>query len=191
MTTYYPSSFRFVRESPFEQPLNTRPTSLSGHQTHQMGLFTLSARCYRWKNSNHQCSGRVSNPGRLRGSLTLYHVTIKAGLYRKAVQVYQIPITTILSYTVCLRQYKDQIWFSCINIRQVPKEGLKTETGGCGFQHLPRDLANVKALKIHVRSLLLHKIWKRLLHFALFLVLFCFAFSPMSRERYFHGLCSF
>ena len=41
--------------------------------------------------------------------------------------------------------------FSCINIRQVPREVLKTEAGG------PRDLANVNALKTHVRSLLLHK----------------------------------
>ena len=47
--------------------------------------------------------------------------------------------------------------FSCINIRQVPREVLKTEAGGPGFQHLPRDLANVNALKKHVRSLLLHK----------------------------------
>ena len=27
--------------------------------------------------------------------------------------------------------------FSCINIRQVPREVLKTEAGGRGFQHLP------------------------------------------------------
>ena len=47
--------------------------------------------------------------------------------------------------------------FSCINISQVPREVLKTEAGGRGFQHLPRDLANVNALKNHVRSLLLHK----------------------------------
>ena len=40
--------------------------------------------------------------------------------------------------------------FSCINIRQVPREVLKTEAGG-------RDLANVNAMKKHVRSLLLHK----------------------------------
>ena len=66
--------------------------------------------------------------------------------------------------------------FSCINIRHVPREVLKTEAGGRGFQHLPRDLANVNALKNHVRSLLLHKKWKHLLHFALFLALFCFAF---------------
>ena len=71
--------------------------------------------------------------------------------------------------------------FSCINIRQVPWEVLKTEAEGRGFQHLPRDLANVNALKKHIRSLLLHKNWKHLLHFALFLALFCFAFSPMSR----------
>ena len=81
--------------------------------------------------------------------------------------------------------------FSCINIRQVPWEVLKTEAEGRGFQHLPRDLANVNTLKNHVRSQLLHKKWKHLLHFALFLALFCFAFSPMSRERNFHGLWSF
>ena len=66
--------------------------------------------------------------------------------------------------------------FSYINIRQVPREVLKTEAGGRCFQHLPRDLANVNALKNHVRSLLLHKNCKQLLHFALFLALFCFVF---------------
>ena len=72
--------------------------------------------------------------------------------------------------------------FSCINIRKVPWEVLKTEAEGRGFQHLPRDLANVNALKKHVRSLLLHKNGKHLLHFALFLALFCFTFSLMSRN---------
>ena len=72
--------------------------------------------------------------------------------------------------------------FSCINLRQVPWEVLKTEAEGRGFQHFPRDLANVNALKNHVRSLLLHKNRKHLLNFALFLALFSFAFSPMSRE---------
>ena len=43
--------------------------------------------------------------------------------------------------------------FSCTDIRQVPWEVLKTEAEGRGFQHLPRDLANVNALKNHVRSL--------------------------------------
>ena len=47
--------------------------------------------------------------------------------------------------------------FSCINIRQVPWEVLKTEAKGHGFQHLPGDLADVNALKKHVQSLLLHK----------------------------------
>ena len=37
--------------------------------------------------------------------------------------------------------------FSCINIRQIPREVLKTEDGGRGFQHLPRDLVNINALK--------------------------------------------
>ena len=35
--------------------------------------------------------------------------------------------------------------FQCINIRPVPWELLKTAAFGLGFQHLPRDLANVNA----------------------------------------------
>ena len=37
--------------------------------------------------------------------------------------------------------------FQCINIRQVPREVLKTAAFGLGFQHLPRDLANINAWK--------------------------------------------
>ena len=37
--------------------------------------------------------------------------------------------------------------FQCINIRQVPREVLKTAASGLGFQHLPRDLVNVNAWK--------------------------------------------
>ena len=37
--------------------------------------------------------------------------------------------------------------FQCINIRQVPREVLKTAASSRGFQHLPRDLANVNAWK--------------------------------------------
>ena len=48
-------------------------------------------------NTNHQCRGRGSNPGHLRDKPTLYHVALKAGLNRKAVQVYHIPITTTYS----------------------------------------------------------------------------------------------
>ena len=60
--------------------------------------------------------------------------------------------------------------FSCINIRQVPWEVLKTEAEGRGFQHLARDLANANALENHVRSLLLHK---KLKTFATFSVISC------------------
>ena len=75
--------------------------------------------------------------------------------------------------------------FTCINIRLVPWELLKTEAGGRGFQHLPRDLANVNALKNHVQSLLLHTNWNHLLHFALFLALFCFALNTdVSRTQF-------
>ena len=37
--------------------------------------------------------------------------------------------------------------FQCFDIRQVPWEVLKTVAFGLGFQHLPRDLANVNAWK--------------------------------------------
>ena len=37
--------------------------------------------------------------------------------------------------------------FQCINIRQVPREVLKTAASGLGFQNLPGDLANVNAWK--------------------------------------------
>ena len=60
--------------------------------------------------------------------------------------------------------------FQCINIRQVPWEVLKTAAFGLGFQHLPRDLAIVNALKNHVQSLLLHKKMKT---FATFRVISC------------------
>ena len=40
--------------------------------------------------------------------------------------------------------------FSCINVCQVPREMLKTEAEGRGFQQLPRDLANVNALENNV-----------------------------------------
>ena len=36
--------------------------------------------------------------------------------------------------------------------------GVENLAEGRGFQHLPRDLANVNAFKNYVRSLLLHKI---------------------------------
>ena len=37
--------------------------------------------------------------------------------------------------------------FQCFNIRQVPREGLKTAASSLDFQYLPRDLANVNAWK--------------------------------------------
>ena len=48
--------------------------------------------------------------------------------------------------------------FPCINVCQVPREMLKTEAEGRGFQQLLRDLANVNALENNVWSLLLHEI---------------------------------
>ena len=40
--------------------------------------------------------------------------------------------------------------FPCINVCQVPRELLKTEAKGRGFQQLLRDLANVNALENNV-----------------------------------------
>ena len=83
--------------------------------------------------------------------------------------------------------------FSCINSRWVPREvlktetgGLKTETGGQGFQHLPRDPANVNAQNKHVQSLLLHKYNENVIFLPNFWH-FCFGFSPPSRALEFHS----
>ena len=56
--------------------------------------------------------------------------------------------------------YSEMIWYHftigikhgipCINVCQVPREMLKTEAVGRGFQHLPRDRANVNVLENHV-----------------------------------------
>ena len=40
--------------------------------------------------------------------------------------------------------------FPCINVCHVPRVMLKTVAEGRGFQHLPRDLANVNALENNV-----------------------------------------
>ena len=40
--------------------------------------------------------------------------------------------------------------FPCINVCQVRREMSKTEAVGRGFQHLPRDLANVNVLENNV-----------------------------------------
>ena len=60
--------------------------------------------------------------------------------------------------------------FLCINIRQVPRKMLETMLDRCYC------IKNTE---------------KHFLHFSLSLALFCFAFSPMSREHDFYGLCSF
>ena len=126
--------------------------------------------------------------------VTRVHCTLKYMTMWKCVWIYADSIgpnrpvhlgSLIRAFTIGIKH-----GYTCINICQVPWEVLKTKAGR-GFQYLPRDLVNVNALKNHVWSLLLHKNWKHLLHFALFLALFCFAFSPMSREHNFHGLRSF
>ena len=44
-------------------------------------------------------------------------------------------------------QLCNNIVFQYINVCQAPRELLKTSAFGLGFQHLPRDLANVNAWK--------------------------------------------
>ena len=53
-------------------------------------IFSVTGEKY----SNHQCRSQGSNLGRLCDRQTLYHIAIKACLYRKAVQLFHIPITT-------------------------------------------------------------------------------------------------
>ena len=52
---------------------------------------------------------------------------------------------TMFSLYLC--NNSDQTFVSCINIRWVPREVLKTTTSSLGFQHLSRDPANVNARK--------------------------------------------
>ena len=40
--------------------------------------------------------------------------------------------------------------FHALTFCQVPREVLKTEAEGQGFQHLPRDLANINVLENNV-----------------------------------------
>ena len=76
--------------------------------------------------------------------------------------------------------------FSCINIRQVPWEVLKTVAEGRGFQHLPRDLANVNALKKNMFDRYYCK--KKLTTFATFRVISCTIlfrlFTDVSRAQF-------
>ena len=92
------------------------------------------------------------------------------GLMYRLIQVFAGYTGLIVGFVVRWINIGIKHGFSCINIRQVPWEVLKTEAEGRGFQHLPRDLANVNALKNHVRSLFLHK---KLKIFAIFRVISC------------------
>ena len=56
----------------------------------------------------------------------------------------------LLWLNLCNNSDRSNIVFQCINVCQVSREMLKTEAFsafGLGFQHLPRDLANVNAWK--------------------------------------------
>ena len=85
------------------------------------------------------------------------HTYMYPSLERGKPEIYDNICYTQKTFTLMLQNTWVKHGFSCINIRQVAWEVLKTEARGRGFQHLPSDLANVNALKNHVRSLLLHK----------------------------------
>ena len=82
-----------------------------------------------------------------------------SGLIRRVIQ---LPSSAIFFLFLLLNVFSDgyQIFasfnigikhgFPCINVCQVPREMLKTEAVGLGFQHLPRDRANVNVLENHV-----------------------------------------
>ena len=56
-----------------------------------------------------------------------------------------LPLILLVNFNIGIKH-----GFSCINVCQVPREVLKTEAEGLGFQHLPRDLANVNVLENNV-----------------------------------------
>ena len=64
------------------------------------------------------------------------------------------PVRSYCKLIFCVSMARENIGikhaFPCINVCQVPREMLKTEAVGRGFQHLPRDLANVNVLENHV-----------------------------------------
>ena len=58
------------------------------------------------------------------------------------------PVLLLLSILVeFMQKQRSNIVFQCINVCKVPRELLKTSAFGLGFQHLPRDMANVNARK--------------------------------------------
>ena len=99
----------------------------------------------------------LHNLSSLLNKLTKFHL-IFSDNYEKTYHSEQDINLTDIHYSRPSNNIGIKHGFSCINIRQVPWEVLKTEAEGRDFQHLPRDLANINALKNHVRSLLLHKI---------------------------------
>ena len=75
---------------------------------------------------NTFCPGRGSNQDLLRGSQTLYRIAIKAGLYRKAVQVCIIP--NITTYTYWDFMLKQGHFSEEIDIRYFPTFAINLET---------------------------------------------------------------
>ena len=78
---------------------------------------------------------------------------------------------------------------SCTNIWQVPWEVLRIEAAVFNISQVTwRMLIHWKTMFNRYNCIKTENIWYISRYF---LHLFCFAFSPMSRERNFHWLCSF
>ena len=80
--------------------------------------------------------------------------------------------------------------FPCINIRWVPREVLKTEGAARGFQHHPRNPANINARKNMFDRYYCIKVSEKVDFRAVFrwiiLALFCFDFFTSAHEDNFH-----
>ena len=67
------------------------------------------------------------------------------------INVCQVPREMLKTEAIGLCQVpRDMLKTEAIGLCQVPREMLKTEAIGRGFQHLPRDLANVNVFENNV-----------------------------------------
>ena len=95
-TTYFPSLIRFVPESTRNHVVIPGHFLLSDARNTSRGPHILATKCHRVQKIPNRPRWE-SNPGRRIKRQTLYHVAVKAGFYRKAVEVYDIPIPTTKS----------------------------------------------------------------------------------------------
>ena len=105
-TTYSSSIFRFVLES--QRTFNLDTDML---RAHQMGYLPWPQMWHivTGENAYHLCPGWESNPGRPVWNQTLYHVTVKAGSYSKAVQL--LIYYSLLHIPLSFLDFFCLIWF--------------------------------------------------------------------------------